>query len=113
MQNNIQVHQNRPIEVKGDSDNYHNPRGLRAATNPVNEAIPAEVKKDLFSGVVTDCIKLNVRKAPVADSEILAVIMLLSEVMVDMDNSSDEFYKICTAAGIEGYCVKKYIALRR
>lgn len=113
MHNNIQGHQNRPIEVDGDSDNRHNSRGLRAATNPVDEAIPAEVKKDLFSGVVTDCIKLNIRKAPVADAEILAVIELLSEVMVDMDNSTDEFYKVCTAAGIEGYCVKKYIALRR
>ena len=70
-------------------------------------------KKATISGVVTDCVKLNVRKEPSPDAEVVAVIELLSEVAVDMDASSEGFYKICTAAGIEGYCMKKYIALPR
>lgn len=37
-----------------------------------------------------------------------------SEVMVNLsessDNENDDFYKVCIAAGIEGYLPKKYIS---
>jgi len=65
------------------------------------------------SGVVTDCLRLNILDAPDHDAEIVTTIDALSEVLVDMSESTDKFYKICTAVGIEGYCMKKFIALRR
>lgn len=64
-------------------------------------------------GVVTDCLHLAVYEFPDQDSEIATIITALTEVMVDMNASTDDFYKICIAAGIQGYCKKKYIALRR
>ena len=60
-------------------------------------------------GVVTNCAKLNVRKEPVADAEILTEIPLAAEVQVDVLKSTEGFYKVCTGAGVEGYCVKDYI----
>lgn len=60
-------------------------------------------------GVVTDCAKLNVRKAPSTDAEIVCVLMINTEVMVDKNESTDDFYKICTGAGVEGFCMKKFI----
>lgn len=87
--------------------------GLRAKCHPIDDAAPAEVMKDFASGVVTDCLRLNVRKAPSADAEILTVIDAYSNVMVDMSASSDAFYKVCTETGVEGYCMKKYISLFR
>lgn len=64
-------------------------------------------------GVVTDCLHLKVYASPDQDDWVVTVITALTEVVVDMDASTDDFYKICIAAGIQGYCEKKYIALRR
>lgn len=86
---------------------------LRAKGNPVDEAAPAEVVKNIASGVVTECVRLNIRETPSADGDVVAVIDLLTEVVVDLEDSTDEFYKISTATGVKGFCMKKYIALRR
>ena len=88
-------------------------RGLRAEAHPVDEAAHAEVMKSFTAGVVTECLKLNVRKEPSTDAEVLTTIDALSSVMVDIDASSDAFYKVHTEAGVEGFCMKKYIALKR
>lgn len=104
MQNNGQKHE-REIEA----------RGHRTEMNPVDEAANIskdEMKAAMTSGVVTDCLKLNVRKKPSADAEILVIIDALSEVMVDVDASTNDFYKVAVD-GVEGFCMKKYIALRK
>ena len=78
-----------------------------ATPEPVVEEEPAKMK----NGIVTDCVKLNVRKEPNTDAEIVCVIAGATEVAIDEANSTDVFYKVCTAAGIEGYCMKKFITL--
>lgn len=75
------------------------------APEPVVEE-PAEVY-----GVVTNCAKLNVRKAPSADANIVTEIAVGTEVMVDDTESTEDFYKVVTEAGIEGYCMKKFITI--
>lgn len=64
-------------------------------------------------GVVTDCIRLNVRKSPNIDAEVAAIIPALTEVIIDENESSDTFYKVCTSDGISGFCMKKFIATRK
>lgn len=118
--NNSQVRRDRADE-KATTVNEENTvrperRGLRTKCHPVDEAIPSEVTemiKNSVPGVVTDCLRLNVRDEASEDAEIVTIIDALSEVMVDIANSTDKFYKVCTAAGVEGFCMKKYIALRR
>ena len=70
-----------------------------------------EEDSDVFA-VVTNCRKLNIREAPNMDADIVTVFPAGSEVMIDIANSTDEFYKVCNAVGIEGYCMKQYIELR-
>lgn len=77
------------------------------ATEPEIEEAVEEVTEVI--GVVTDCVKLNVRKAPNATAEIICTIPLGTEVMIDEDKSTGDFYAICTEAGVEGYCMKKFI----
>lgn len=77
------------------------------------EASPDEAVKHTVIGVVTDCMNLNVRKEASVGAEVLAVIDCLSKVTVDMDASTNDFYKVCTAAGVEGFGMKKYIAVRK
>lgn len=64
-------------------------------------------------GVVTDCLRLNIRKEPNKDSEVAAIVNCLDEVKIDPETSTDEWYAVCTVAGIEGFCMKKYIAVRQ
>lgn len=64
-------------------------------------------------GVVTDCVRLNIREEPSVDAAVITVITALSEVAVDQEASTEDFYRVCTESGIEGFCMKRYIALRK
>ena len=60
-------------------------------------------------GRVFGCTSLNVRKAPKTNATVICTINCHAEVEIDELESTDDFYKICTASGIEGYCMKKFI----
>lgn len=64
-------------------------------------------------GVVTDCLKLNIREKPSMDSKVVTVVTCLDELEIDMGDSNDDWYAVCTAAGIEGFCMKKFVAVRQ
>lgn len=65
------------------------------------------------TGVVTDCLWVAVYKEPRANSGIVKVVTALTRVTVDLEKSTDGFYRISTSKGIQGYCMKKFIAVRR
>ena len=69
-------------------------------------------KKDVQMGVV-NCLRLHVHEEPNLDSEIVCKIRYLSEVEVDFDNSTENYYKIYTKMWAEGYCEKELITLRK
>lgn len=71
----------------------------------VEEAVPTV-------GFVDNCECLRVRKESNVDSEELCIINKLSEVAIDLDNSTDYFYKVTTSEGVEGYCMKKFITIK-
>ena len=63
-------------------------------------------------GVVTNCQNLNVRVEPNTDAEIVSIIKDGDEVTVFTEESTDEFFKINTLAGVEGYSMCSYISLK-
>lgn len=63
-------------------------------------------------GVVVNCDKLNVRKAPTKGSEAIAKITKGNEVIINEAESKGGFYKISTVSGIEGFCMKAYIEVK-
>lgn len=63
------------------------------------------------TGVVVNCERLNVRRNPRKDASIVCTIDKNSEVEIDEDGSNQYFYKICTASGVEGFCLKDYISV--
>lgn len=71
----------------------------------VKEAVPTV-------GFVDNCERLRVRKESNVDSEELCIINKLSEVVIDLDNSTDYFYKVTTSEGVEGYCMKQFITIK-
>lgn len=94
--------------------NQHEGRRVEPAVNSdVMSDAPTPADKTEVIGVVTNCLRLNLRQKPSQDSDVVTILSALSEVRVDMEASTDSFYKVCTAAGIEGFCMRKYIAIRR
>lgn len=62
-----------------------------------------------ITGVVTNCAKLNVRAEPSITANPVCVLDAAAELEVIMSESTDEWFKVCTATGIEGYCMRKFI----
>lgn len=60
--------------------------------------------------------KLNVRKEPSKNSEVLCVINKDTQVAVDIVNSTDDFYKVIIDHNnklVEGYCMKQFITVKQ
>lgn len=79
----------------------------------VEEKVENEVSKKqpkVKIGVVDGCVKLNIRKAPSVDSEIITEVASGTEVQIL--GTSKDFYHICTAAGIDGFCMKKFVNVK-
>ena len=74
--------------------------------------IAPEPKKTV-RGVVVGCYNLNVRTGPRKDFDVICEIPSESEVEIDESESFADFYKICTASGVEGFCMKKFIEVRK
>lgn len=62
---------------------------------------------------IVNCLRLHIFAEPDLESEIVCKVRYLTEVMVDLKNSTDKFYKICTAVGAEGFCKKDQIILKK
>lgn len=81
----------------------------------VDEPIVEEVKQEivLVDGIVSGCELLNIRKESSKDAEVLCIIGVNTMVKVDLtvDKEAEEFYKIVTPNGVEGYCMKKFITI--
>lgn len=75
------------------------------------ENIVEEIKQEA-TGKVIDCDRLNVRKEDKKESDVLCIIEKDSEVQINLDESTEEFYKVVTPSGIEGYCMKKFIEVK-
>lgn len=87
----------------------------------VNEAVEeteiispiAPEPKKTARGVVVGCFNLNVRTGPRKDFDVICEIPSDSEVEIDESESFEDFYKVCTASGVEGFCMKKFIEVKK
>lgn len=73
--------------------------------------IISEIETPKNLGKVIDCVKLNVREEPNTKASVIFEINVGSTVFIDETCSTDDFYKICTEHGVEGYCMKKFIEI--
>ena len=80
---------------------------------PESPVLPEEPESpELLLGIVKGCTKLNVRAEPNGDADVLTTLSVSSEVMIDETESTEDFYKVCTASGMEGYCMKRFITIQ-
>lgn len=65
------------------------------------------------TGVVTGCGKLNVRSEPRIDADVVCVLDAKSEVKFNTAKSNKEWLCVCTATGVDGYCMRKFVEVAR
>lgn len=82
----------------------------RNVDQPVEEINPP-VKEVV--GVITGCRFLNIRTKPDIDSTVICRESALSELIIDTDKSTDEWYSVCTVNGIEGFCAKNFVTIKQ
>jgi len=100
---------NKRRKVKMYQDNF---LGFTKDDYQIEEHEESQNFEDVKIGFVTNCKKLNVREKPRTDATIICEVDYQTEVMIDEKESTEEFYKVYTAAGVEGFCMKKFIAIR-
>jgi hypothetical protein len=61
---------------------------------------------------IANCLRLHIHAEPTLDSAIVCKVRYLTEVMIDPNNSTEDFYKIYTAIGAEGFCQKNLITIK-
>lgn len=109
-------------DKKKTSNNQPKPNKVVTSTVPMNSSPEVKMEMELVqetvdtvtlpktvSGVVVNCAKLNVREEPSADAEVVCVLDVMSEIKIDATKSDNEWFKICTASGVEGYCMRKFV----
>ena len=105
------------------SKSYSRPAPKNATIEEVETVIVDEIPEEIIeetpdetknnkTGIVIGCVKLNIREKPELGAPIVCAIDCLTEVEIDEDNSTREFYKVYTVAGMEGYCMRKYITVK-
>ena len=67
--------------------------------------------EEMLTGVA-NCLRLHIHTEPDLNSEIVCKVRYLTEVMIDPDNSTKDFYKIYTAMGTEGFCQKDLLTIK-
>ena len=60
-------------------------------------------------GIVSNCTKLNVRENPTKSGEVKYILNSGTEVIIDIEKSTDTWYYVTIPSGIEGYCMKQFI----
>lgn len=81
-----------------------------SVTTVATSIVEPEISEPI-EGFVSGCEKLNVREEPKKDADIVCIIEKDASVIIDVDDSTDSFYKVCTEAGAEGYCMKNFITI--
>ena len=76
---------------------------------PTVEETTTEVPEIPVVGTVVGCTKLNVRAYPASDAEIVCIIDATAPVEVVPAKTTIDWAGVVTEAGIEGYCMRKFI----
>ncbi|WP_407450019.1 SH3 domain-containing protein [Fibrobacter sp.] len=94
---------------KHDYTKFSKPVETEKQPEPI-QIVEPEVKT--IPGVVVECDLLRVRSHPHSSGVVLCTIERGTEVEVEDSGPENGFYRVCTAAGVEGYCAVPYIELK-
>ena len=76
---------------------------------PVEEVEETPVAKSKIGTLVASCTMLNVREKPNMDATVICSVNAGSKLVITDEESTDDWFKVCTEAGAEGFCMKDYV----
>lgn len=80
------------------------------------EKIQEEITEDSeptfveYIGHVANAEQVYMREAPSKESESITIVNEGTELLI-LDDSDEEWYKACNPSGVEGYIMKKFVAI--
>ena len=74
-------------------------------------SIENNVENNEVKGKVSGFENLYVRKEASKDSEPVGIVTDKDDISIDITHSTDDFYKVITSNGLEGYCVKEFVKI--
>ena len=74
-------------------------------------SIENNVENNEVIGKISGFEKLYVRKEASKDSEPVGIVTDKDDLSIDVTRSTDDFYKVITSNGLEGYCVKEFVKI--
>lgn len=83
---------------------------IEESEEEVEQPVETPDEKPYDLGIVKGCAKLRVRSEPRFGTNVICEIEQGTRVMIDASESTFDYYKIYTESGIEGFCLKTYIA---
>lgn len=102
-----------------DYVSYKEPVTVAEAEHPAEVKMVVETDETVtrpetktVTGVVTKCAKLNVREQPSIDSDVVCVLDSATKIEINVAESTDEWFRVRTATGIDGYCMRKFVDAR-
>lgn len=75
------------------------------------EPVIEEPKKEAKTGVVANCVALNVRQKPNLNAKVVCIINKDTVITIDKKASNKEWFKVTLDNGVEGFCMKKFIQI--
>lgn len=75
------------------------------------EVIVPSIENNEVIGKISGFEKLYVRKEANKDSEPVGIVTDKDDLSIDVAHSTDDFYKVITSNGLEGYCVKEFVKI--
>lgn len=82
---------------------------VEESTNKIEET-KKEVTEEVI-GKIIEFEKLYVRKEASKYSEPVGIVTDKDCLSIDIIHSTDDFYKVITSNGLEGYCVKEFVKI--
>lgn len=80
--------------------------------NPDDAGSTPEPPAEPIEGYVTDCLKLNIRKEPSLQADILCEVPVAAKLLIAPDTSTEEWFNVVTESGVDGFCMKKYVNIK-
>lgn len=74
----------------------------------VTPSAPVEPVK----GIVSGCSRLNIRKEPSLTGEVVCEVSKGTALMVDTSKSTEDWFRVYTETGVEGYCMKNFVTIK-
>lgn len=75
-------------------------------------SVENNVENNEVIGKISGFEKLYVRKEASKDSEPVGIVTDKDDLSIDIAHSTDDFYKVITSNGLEGYCIKQFVNIK-